>query len=143
MNIVYLRDHELRGASGAMASPAVLPMLDRTALATGATERRARAAAIEADIDHACETAALRPDLCPSTAKHCDWDRRSWSGRTWDRYVAEAVRQAQNHAAELEKLRREAAQLDRLLQVSRSPACRSTGSGSSPPVRQGTGATAR
>jgi len=76
MNVVCLHDHELRGA---MASPAVQPMLDRTALATGAAERRARAAEIEANIDHACETAALRPDPCSSTAKHRDWDRRSWS----------------------------------------------------------------
>ena len=133
MNIVYLRDHELRGPSGAMASPASQPVLDRTALATGAAVRRARAAAIEADIDHACEIAALRPDPCSSAAKRRDWDRRSWSGRTWNRYVAEAVRQAQAHAIELERLRREAAQLDRLLQLSPSPACRSTAGGISPP----------
>jgi len=133
MNVVHLHDHDLRSASAAMSSLAVQPMLDRTALATGATERRARAAEIEADIDHACEAAALRPDLCSSTAKRRDWNRRSWSGRTWDRYVAEAVRQAQVHAAELERLRREAAQLDRLLQVSPSPACCSTADGISPP----------
>ena len=126
MNVVTPHGHDLRGASGALSSPAVHPMLDRAVLATGAAERRARAAATEADIDHACEAAALRPDLCSSTATCRDRDRRSWGGRTWNRYVAEAVRQAQAHAAELERLRREAAQLDRLLQVSRSPDGRPT-----------------
>lgn len=143
MNVVYLHDHELRSASAAMSSPGVQPRLDRTALATAAAERQARAAEIEADIGHACKVAALRPDLCSSTTKRHDWNRRSSSGRTWDRYVAEAVRQAQARAAELETLHRETAQLDRLLEVSRSPASRSAAGGRSPPIRQGGGATAR
>ena len=143
MNVVSPRDHDLRGASDALSSPAISPMLDRAALATGAAERRARAAAIEADIDHACEAAALRPHLCSSTAsrraydrsswERRSWDRRSWGGRTWNRYVAEAVRQARTHAAELERLRREAAQLDRLLQAARPPSCRLTAGGIAPP----------
>jgi len=55
-----------------MALPAGPPTLDRTALASAAAARRARAAEIEANIDHACETAALRADSCSSTAKRRD-----------------------------------------------------------------------
>ncbi len=130
MNVVTPQGYDLGGASHAMSSPATWSVLDRAALASGAAQRRARAAAIEAEIDHACEAAALRPHPCPSTTTRRDydrdrrsWDRRRWGGRTWDRYVAEAVRQAQVHAAELERLRCEAAQLDRLLQVSQPLGC--------------------
>ena len=116
MNVVTPQGHDPGGVPGAASSPAALSVLDRAALATGAAERRARAAAIETDIDHACEQAALAPKAPLAASEH-----RNWTQRAWRRHVAEAVRQANRHTVELETLRREAAQLDRLLQVSRFP----------------------
>ena len=86
--------------------------LDRAAIAHAAALRRARVQAIEDDIDHACELAALGGRAWLS----CQ-GRESWDERTWDRYLAEAVRQAQTRCSELDALRQEAAQLVRLAQL--------------------------
>ncbi len=85
--------------------------LEREALAYGAATRRARARAIEDDIDHACEIAALGSHRCLPAQ-----NRNAWDKRTWARYIAEAVRQAHAHCPELDALRQEAAQLERLAQ---------------------------
>ncbi len=83
--------------------------LDREVLVYGAAIRRERAQAIEDDIDHACEMAALGSHRCPSHQPRDRWDKR-----TWARYLAEAVRQAHIHCLELDALRQDAAQLERL-----------------------------
>ena len=88
--------------------------LVREALAHGAAARRARARAIEDDIDHACEMAALGSHRCLSAKTRDTWDKR-----TWARYLAEAVRQAHAHCHELDVLRQEAAQLERLARLTR------------------------
>jgi hypothetical protein len=113
MNVVHLHDRGLCTIPGRCRLVQICSALSHTALASGAADRRARAAEIEADIDHACELAALGPQTCSSAP-----ERRSWDRRAGDRYVAEAVRRVQAHADELETLRRQAAQLDRLVQVS-------------------------
>ncbi len=110
MDAVFSRDE---GDTTCVPAPSVPRfVLDRTAIATGAACRRARAKEIEAAMHHACERAALRSRSCWLSP-----DRRSWDRRAWDPYVAEAVRQAHARASELESLRREAAQLDRLLRA--------------------------
>ncbi len=86
--------------------------LEREALAHGAAARRARARAIEDDIDHACEMAALSSHRCLPAQTRDAWDKR-----TWARYLAEAVRQAHVHCLELDVLRHEATQLERLARV--------------------------
>ena len=119
MSVVHLHDRGFRTMARSCRPLQIRSALSRTALASGAAERRARAAEIEADIDYACELAALGPETCLSAPERHSWDRRAW-----DRYVAEPVRQAHPslacsvaHAEELETLRRQAAQLDRLVQV--------------------------
>jgi hypothetical protein len=86
--------------------------LDRTALAIGAASRRSYPRTIEAEIDHACERAAI--GNCAAIRHQ---DRQRWDRRTWRRYVAEAVQQAYIHASELDALRQEVSQLDRLIQA--------------------------
>ena len=86
--------------------------LERETLAHGAAARRARAHAIEDDIDHACEVAALGSHRCLPAQTRDTWDKR-----TWARYLAEAVRQAYAHCLELDVLRQEAAHLDRLARL--------------------------
>ncbi|NPD66293.1 hypothetical protein HN018_23605 (plasmid) [Lichenicola cladoniae] len=86
--------------------------LEREALAYGAATRRARARAIEDDIDHACEIAALGGHRRLSVLNRAAWDKRAWA-----RYLAEAVRQAHAHCTELDGLRQEAAQLERLARI--------------------------
>lgn len=86
--------------------------LDRAALAAGADQRRARLRCIEDAIDRACETAAL--DHAPRGVTR---DRSTWNRRAWGRYLTEAVSQASRHGAEIARLRREAARLDRLAGV--------------------------
>ena len=88
--------------------------LEREALAHGAAARRARARAraIEDDIDHACEMAALGRHCCLPAQTRDAWDKR-----TWARYLAEAVRQAHVHCLELDVLRHEATQLERLARI--------------------------
>jgi hypothetical protein len=85
---------------------------DRTALANGAASRHSRLRAIEAEIDHACERAAIG---------NCAWirhqDRQKWDRRRWRRYIAEAVQQAYIHPPELDGLRQEVSQLERLIQA--------------------------
>jgi hypothetical protein len=89
--------------------------LEREALAYGAAARRARARAIEDDIDHACEMAAFGSHRCLPAQTRDAWDKR-----TWARYLAEAVRQAHAHCLELDVLRQEAAQLERLARITGS-----------------------
>lgn len=83
--------------------------LDRTVLAAGADQRRTHLRRIEDAIDQACEAAAL--DHAPRGLTR---DRATWDRRAWGRYLAEAVSQAGRHGSEIVRLRREAAQLDRL-----------------------------
>lgn len=83
------------------------PVLDRHRLSLGATQRRARAQEIEAEMDQACERAAV--GSTPHRA-----ERSAWSRQVWDRHISEAVQQSRARGAELQALRREAAHLDRL-----------------------------
>lgn len=83
--------------------------LDHAALATGAERRRSRIRRIEDAIDQACEAAALA-----RAPRSLTRDRSTWDRRAWGRYMAEAVSQASRHGAEITRLRREAAQLNRL-----------------------------
>jgi hypothetical protein len=110
MNAMFFRSENLDSLRCAAPLQPARFRLDRQAIAKGAALRRARAEEIEDQMDHACETAALgrHTRLLPS-------DRSLWNGKTWDRYIAEAISQARQHGPELECLRREAAQLDRLL----------------------------
>ncbi len=110
MKAMFFRSENLVSPQDASSSRANRFALNRQALAKGAVLRRACAEEIEDQIDHACETAALgnHTRLPPP-------DRSSWDSKTWGRYVAEAISQARRHGPEVECLRREAAQLDRLL----------------------------
>lgn len=90
--------------------PVAHPRLDRTALAAGAADRRQRMLDIDAEIDAACEMAAIGPNTLAALT-----DRTQWHGPTWHRYVDEAVHQARARAGELRGLRREAELLERLL----------------------------
>ncbi len=83
--------------------------LDHAALATGAERRRGRIRRLEDAIDQACEAAALA-----RAPRGLTRDRGTWDRRAWGRYMAEAVSQAGRHGTEITRLRREAAQLDRL-----------------------------
>ncbi len=85
--------------------------LDHAALGAGAERRRDLLRRIEDAIDQACEAAALARAPRSLTRDRATWDRRAWG-----RYMAEAVSQASRHGAEIARLRREAAQLDRLAQ---------------------------
>jgi hypothetical protein len=80
-------------------------------LVNGAAYRRSRIQDIETDIDRACERGALRH------RRRMSGMREAWDRRTWRRYVAEAMRQAQLHTSELGRLRREAAKLERLAEA--------------------------
>ena len=87
-------------------------VLDREAIANGAATRRMHISDIEADMDMACEQAVVGHRAVRTKA-----NRDTWDGQAWDRYVDEAVRQARLRGDELESLRREAGQLERLLQA--------------------------
>lgn len=110
MNAMPLEDREDSGTGRASSSLARRTVLDREMIATGAADRRARVGKIKAEMDHACEHAALNAGVWSS-------DRYTWNRRSWDCYVAEAVSQARPHASEGEHLRQEAAHMDRLLRV--------------------------
>ncbi len=110
MNAMFSRGENLDSPRRAAPSPAIQSRLDRQAIATGAATRRARAEQIEDQMDRACESAALGTHTRLPLP-----DRSNWDSKTWDRYVAEAISQARQRGPELECLRREAAQLDRLL----------------------------
>ena len=93
-----------------MSSPSGRSILDRHALSVGAAQRRARAQEVEAEMDMACERAAVGsspPGL----------QRNGWNRQMWDRYVTEAVNQARAHGPELQALWRDAARLERLAGV--------------------------
>jgi len=110
MNAMFFRSENLDSPPYAAPSQPTRFRLDRQAIAKGAAVRLARAEEIEDQMDHACETAALGSHTRPPPP-----DRSAWDSKTWDRYVTEAVSQARQRGPELECLRREAAQLDRLL----------------------------
>ncbi len=110
MNAMFFESENLVSPRRAASSRVTRFGLDQQAIAKGAALRRARAEEIEDQMDFACESAALG-----SHTGLLQPDRSSWDSRAWDRYVAEAVSQARQHGPELECLRREAAQLDRLL----------------------------
>ena len=99
-------------ASQCSLSPRYRARLEREVLIHGASIRRERAQAIEDAIDHACEMAALGHHRCLSQQTRDTWDKR-----TWARYLAEAVRQAQIHCQELDALRQDAARLERLARL--------------------------
>ena len=87
--------------------PSGRSILDRHVLSVGAAQRRARAQEVEAEMDMACERAAIGsspPGL----------QRDSWNRQMWDRYVTEAVNQARVHGPQLQALWRDAAHLERL-----------------------------
>lgn len=92
------------------SSPSARSTLDRHVLSVGAAQRRARAQEVEAEIETACERAAIGPGL------H-DTPRDTWTKQKWERYVAEAVNQSRTHGAELQALRRDASHLERLAGV--------------------------
>ena len=110
MNAMFFGSKNLDGQQDAVSSRITRFKLDRQAIARGAALRLARAEEIEDQMDHACESAALG-----SHTRLPPPDRSLWDSKTWDRYVAEAISQARQRGPELECLRREAAQLDRLL----------------------------
>ena len=110
MNAMFFRSENLDSPVDAAPWRAARFALDRQAIAKGAAVRLARAKEIEDQMDHACESAALG-----SHTRLPQPDRSLWDSKTWDRYVAEAISQARQRGPELECLRREAAQLDRLL----------------------------
>ena len=97
----------LAEATHLLSSPLGRSILDRHALSAGAAQRRARAQEIEAEMDMACERAAIGSS--PPALQ-----RDSWNRQMWDRYVTEAVNQARAHGPELQALWRDAAHLKRL-----------------------------
>lgn len=86
--------------------------LDRSAIWSGVTSRRDRIREIEADIDFACESAAIGRVGRTETKAREDWDEG-----TWRRYLAEAVHQARLCSTELNALRQEASHLERLARI--------------------------
>jgi hypothetical protein len=95
-----------------LCSRPTLQKLDRGALAAGAASYRVRVQTIEAEIEQACEGAALRGGFHRNGADRSDWDRC-----TWKRYLAEAVRQAHYRGADLDALRTRASHLERLIRA--------------------------
>ncbi len=84
--------------------------LDRTAISRGLMSRHARIREIEANIDLACESAAVGHGMQRRARR-----REEWDDRTWQRYVAEAVHQARLCSPELSALRQQASHLERLV----------------------------
>ena len=84
--------------------------LDRMAIFRGLMSRHARIREIEANIDLACESAAVGHGMQRRARR-----REEWDDRTWQRYVAEAVHQARLCSAELSTLRQQARHLERLV----------------------------
>ena len=72
--------------------------------------RRARLAALEAEMTAACEAAALGAGSL--TRATCDRER--WNRTTWHRYLAAAMRLEATYGPRLRRLRREIGQLERL-----------------------------
>ena len=72
--------------------------------------RRARLAALEAEMTAACEAAALGAGS--PTRATCDRER--WNRTTWHRYLAAAMRLEATYGPRLRRLRREIGQLERL-----------------------------
>ena len=72
--------------------------------------RRARLAALEAEMTAACEAAALGAGS--PTRATCDRER--WNRMTWRRYLAAAMRLEATYGPRLRRLRREIGQLERL-----------------------------
>jgi hypothetical protein len=101
-----------KGPELPLCSQPTLPQLNRSALAAGAASCRLRVQMIEAEIEQACEHAALRGGFRRNNPDRSDWDRR-----TWKRYLAEAVRQAQCPGADLDALRTRASHLERLMRA--------------------------
>jgi hypothetical protein len=95
-----------------LCSRPTLLKLNRSALVAGAASCRLRVQTIEAEIEQACEHAALRGGLRRNSADRSDWDRR-----TWQRYLAEAVRQAHCRGTDLDALRTRASHLERLIRA--------------------------
>jgi len=92
-----------------------LRSLDRSAIWRGVTSRRARIREIEADIDFACESAAI------GRVRHTETKaRENWDEDAWRRYLAEAVHQARLCSTELNTLRQEASHLERLARITGS-----------------------
>ena len=96
----------------ALNSQISLRSVDRTAICGGVISRRDRIREIEAEINFACETAAIGCVGHTETQAREDWD-----AGTWRRYLAEAVHQARLCSIELNTLRQEASHLERLVRV--------------------------
>ena len=100
------RQAPTRASSACPASPFNGQMLLTPQIAV----RRARLAALEAEMNAACEAAALGT-RSPARAT-CDRER--WNRTTWHRYLAAAMRLEATYGPRLRRLRREIGQLERL-----------------------------
>jgi len=90
--------------------PASHPFNGQMLLTLQIAFRRARLAALEAEMTAACEAAALGAGS--PTRATCDRER--WNRTTWHRYLAAAMRLEATYGPRLRRLRREIGQLERL-----------------------------
>ena len=90
--------------------PASHPFNGQMLLTLQIAFRRARLAALEAEMTAACEAAALGAGSLPRAT--CDRER--WNRTTWHRYLAAAMRLEATYGPRLRRLRREIGQLERL-----------------------------
>lgn len=73
--------------------------------------RRVRLAALEAEMNAACEAAALGARFRP----HAALERAHWNRTTWRRYLAAAMRLEASYGPRMRRLHREIARLERLM----------------------------
>jgi hypothetical protein len=105
----------LPAAGGAMPSPSARPvsphpLSGQMLLTLQIASRRARLAALEAEMTAACETAALGARSRTNAAIECE----RWSRATWHRYLAAAMRLEATYGPRMRRLRQEIGQIERL-----------------------------
>jgi hypothetical protein len=87
------------------------PLSGQMLLTLQIASRRARVAQLEAEMNTACEAAALGGRSSTGAAA----DRERWNRATWHRYLAAAMRLEADYGPRLRRLRREIGQIERLM----------------------------
>ena len=104
----------LSPAGAAMARPPARPLphpfSGHMLLTLQIASRQARLATLEAEINAACERAAMGARSGTSAAR----EREHWNRAAWHRYLAAAMRRETAHGPRLRRLRQEISQLERL-----------------------------
>jgi len=101
----------LSPGGGAMSPPPII--FSRRALNGQIAHRRARLAALEAEMITACEAATF--GTRPRTSEALD--REHWNRATWQRYLAAAMRLEAAYGPRMRRLHQKIGQLERLLSL--------------------------